>query len=255
MAGGLGTRLRPLTNRAPKAMIPVNGRPFLEYEVDLLKRNKISDLVLCLGYLGEQVEEHFGDGKKFGVRIRYSHDGRELLGPIGGLKMAEPLLEGEFFVTYGDAYLRMDYAGMMATLRRSRKLAAMAVYKNEGRFGRSDVVAEDGLVTAYDKKRTLPKMVWVNFGVSAVKKDALAGVEAGTFCDEETFYGSLIRKKQLVAYATFERFYEIGSERSLAEFRDFVSAPTRTEAGEMRKTVEGLRRWDKDEKGSRARQG
>ena len=246
LAGGLGTRLRPLTEKVPKAMIPVDGRPFLEYEVALLKENKIDDLVLCLGYLGEQVEEHFGDGKKFGVKIRYSYDGKELLGPIGGLKSAEPLLGSRFFVTYGDAYLRMDYAGMMEALRLSGRLAAMAVYRNEGRFGKSDVVAEGGLVTAYDKKRMLPGMAWVNFGVSAMKKRALAGVRPGESCDEESFYGGLVKRGQLLAYETFERFYEIGSERSLDEFRDFVTRPAKDRTGQMRKLVGELRKWDRD---------
>ena len=224
LAGGLGTRLRPLTEKVPKAMVPVDGRPFLEYEVALLKEHGVDDLVLCLGYLGEQVEEHFGGGSKFGVKIRYSYDGEELLGPIGGLKRAEPFLGEEFFVTYGDAYLRMDYAGMMTALRLSGRLAAMAVYRNEGRFGRSDVVAKDGMVAAYDKKKALPGMNWVNFGVSAMKKEALAGVEEGRFCDEEAFYGSLLNRRELMAYETSERFYEIGSPEGLAEFRDFRRA-------------------------------
>jgi len=222
LAGGLGTRLRPLTNKVPKAMVPVNGRPFLEYEIELLKANQVEDLVICLGYLGEQVERYFGDGKKFGVRLRYSHDGKELLGPIGGLKMAEPLLEDEFFVTYGDAYLRMNYVGMMAELRASKKLAAMAVYRNDGKFGKSDIIAKDGLVTSYDKKKTLPGMVWVNFGVTALKRAALDTVETGRYCDEETYYGGLVRRKQLAAYETFDRFYEIGSPEGLEEFTRFI---------------------------------
>lgn len=246
LAGGLGTRLRPLTEEVPKAMVPVNGRPFLEYEIDLLRKNGVDDIVLCLGYRGEQIENHFNEGKEFGVKIRYSHDGEELLGPIGGLKQAEPLLEGEFFVTYGDAYLRMNYADLMATLRRGGKLAAMAVYKNEGRFGKSDIIARKGLVTAYDKRRTLPGMLWVNFGVSAMKKEALAGVEAGVYCDEERFYGALVKQKQLQAYETFERFYEIGSEPALAEFRDFISTKPPTERDKMGKLAGNLRRWNEE---------
>jgi N-acetyl-alpha-D-muramate 1-phosphate uridylyltransferase len=223
LAGGLGTRLRPLTEKVPKAMVSVNGRPFLEYELELLKRNKVTDIVLCLGYLGEQVEEHFGDGRRFGVKIRYSHDGKELLGPIGGLKTAEHLLGDEFFVTYGDAYLRMNYEEMMAVLNQSKKLATMAVYKNEGRFGRSDIIAKNGFVVAYDKTRSLSGMLWVNFGVSALKKEALSEVEPGRYCDEETFYGALIKRKQLVSYQTYDRFYEIGSPQGLDEFARFIA--------------------------------
>ena len=244
LAGGLGTRLRPVTRKVPKAMVQVNGRPFLEYEVALLRSSRVDDLVLCLGYLGEQVEEHFGDGKRYGVRMRYSHDGRELLGPIGGLKMAESLLADEFFVTYGDAYLRTDYAGLMDALRRSDKLAVMAVYKHRGRLGKRDVVVKDGSVTAYDKKRALPGMEWTNFGVTAMKKAALGGVVAGRPCDEESFYGGLVRRRELLAFETYDRFYEIGTERSLAEFREFVTRPPSSERERMNDLVSSLRRLD-----------
>ena len=244
LAGGLGTRLRPITDKVPKAMVPVNGRPFLEFEVDLLRNNHVDDLVLCLGYLGEQVEEHFGDGKKFGVRMRYSHDGKELLGPIGGLKMAEGLLDDCFFVTYGDAYLRMDYAGLMAALGRSRKLAAMAVYRHGGRLGKRDVVVKSGYVAVYDKKKSLPEMEWTNFGVTAMRKTTLGSVEAGKPCDEESFYGDLVRRRELLAYETYERFYEIGTERSLAEFSDFISRPPPSERKRLDGMVSSLRRLD-----------
>ena len=222
LAGGLGTRLRPLTEKVPKAMVPVDGRPFLEYEIQLLKSNSVNDIVLCVGYLGDQIEGHFGDSKRFGVKIRYSHDGKELLGPIGGLKAAEPLLDDQFFVTYGDSYLRTDYAGMMASLRLGKKLGVMAVFRNEGRFGKSDIIAKDGLVTAYDKKETRPGMVWVNFGVTALRREALSRVEPGRFCDEVSFYGGLVAERQLVAYETFDRFYEIGSPEGLREFSHFI---------------------------------
>ena len=245
LAGGLGTRLRPITNKMPKAMVPVNGRPFLEYEIDLLRRNEVVDIVLCLGYLGGVIEEHFGDGSRLGVRIRYSHDGDEPLGPIGGLKAAEDLLDSAFFVTYGDAYLRLDYRGLMSTLLRSGKLGAMAVYKNEGRYGKSDVAVQDGFVTAYDKKKTLPGMVWVNFGVTALRKSALAGLGAGRPCEEEPFYRDLLERRQLLAYQTSDRFYEIGSQRSLAEFVAFISKPARTEAQGAKDLVTDMRRWQR----------
>ena len=223
LAGGLGTRLRPLTEKVPKALVPVGGRPFLEYEIELLKQNSIDDIVLCLGYLGEQVEEHFGDGKKFGVKIRYSHDGEELLGPIGGLKMAEEMLASEFFVTYGDAYLRLDYNGLMATLLRSGRMGAMAIYRNDGKHGKSDLVVQDEFVTAYDKKATLPGMVWINFGVTALRKAALKRLIAGRKYDEEPFYRDLIERRQLLAYETNERFYEIGSPQGLDEFTRLIA--------------------------------
>jgi NDP-sugar pyrophosphorylase family protein len=203
-------------------MAPVHGRPFLEYELELLKSSGVDDVVLCIGHLGAKVMEHFGDGEAFGVRIGYSHDGKEPLGPIGALKLAEPLLEDAFLVTYGDAYLRLDYRGLMAALRASGKLGVMAVYRNEGRFGRSDVVVRNGMVAAYDKKRPLEGMEWINFGVSALRRSALESVKSGKFCEEEEFYGGLIKQAQLASFRARERFYEIGSQASLKEFGEFI---------------------------------
>jgi NDP-sugar pyrophosphorylase family protein len=183
LAGGLGTRLRPLTERIPKALARVNGRPFLEYEIELLRSHGVDDIVLCVGYLGENIRKHFGEGSEFGVRIRYSSEGDSLLGPIGGLKMAERLLAESFFVTYGDAYLRLDYGLMMRELIDAEEPAMMGVYRNEGRFGRSDVVVENGFVTLYDKVGSTPSKNWINFGVTAMRKDALAPVEKGRIMD------------------------------------------------------------------------
>ena len=224
LAGGIGTRLRPLTESIPKAMVPVQGRPFLEYELGLLKSNGVDDVVLCVGYLGEQIERHFGDGTWFGVKIRYSRDGNLPLGPIGALKNAQEMLEGEFFVTYGDAYLRLSYQNMMDVLRQSDALGLMAVYWNRGEYGRSDVIVRGNQIVEYNKKEDKPGMDWINFGVSALRKSALERVRRGEFCDEESFYGGLIRDRQLRAFEVRERFYEIGTPIGLDEFTAHVKA-------------------------------
>jgi len=223
LAGGLGTRLRPLTETVPKALIPVRGRPFVDYQLDLLKKSGIDDFVLCVGNLGEMVQSHLGDGSAYGCSIRYSYDGPRLLGPAGALKRAEGLLENRFFVTYGDAYLRAPYGAIMEALVSSRKQGVMAVYRNENRFGKSDIVVEGGEVVRYDKKNRVGGMDWINYGVTALRKEALALIPGGDFCDEETFYGSLIKRKELLAFEVKERFYEIGTPDSLSEFEAFVA--------------------------------
>jgi len=223
LVGGLGTRLMPLTKTIPKPMVRVKGKPFLEYEIRLLKKSGIGDFVLCVGHLGEQVEAYFGDGSGLGVRVRYSHDGPKLMGPAGALKKAEPLLEECFFVTYGDAYLRADYKAMMRALVASGSLAMMAVYKNNNKFGKSDVVVEEGRVVRYDKRGKGKGMDWVNFGVSALRREALDFIPADRECGEEEFYGELIRRGQLLAFPLRHRFYEIGSPSSLREFERFIA--------------------------------
>lgn len=223
LAGGLGTRLRPLTETMPKAMTPVRGRPFLEYEIALLSAAGVTDLVLCVGYMGDAIERHFGGGSEHGVSIRYSRDGPGLIGPAGALKRAEPLLEEAFFVTYGDAYLRAPYREIMQALVSSKALGMMAVYENDNRLGRSDLVVEGGRVVRYDKKGAAEGMHWINFGVSALRRAALDLIPPDRACDEEEFYGRLIGRGELLAFEVKERFYEIGTPGSLKEFEAFVS--------------------------------
>lgn len=222
LAGGLGTRLRPLTNQVPKAMVKANGKPFLEYELLLLKSKGISDFVISVSYLAHVVTDYFKDGSQLGIKIKYSYDGDEQLGAAGAIKKAEPLLTDIFFVTYGDAYLRADYVDAMSKFSKRPELGMMMVYKNQNEHGKSDLVVEDGLVTAYDKKRMVEKMNWINYGVSLLRKDSLGFIPADTVCGEEQFYGDLIKEKQLLAYEVYDRFYEIGSPSSLNEFEQFL---------------------------------
>jgi len=222
LAGGLGTRLRPLTETLPKVLVPVRGRPFVDYQLDLLKHSGIDDFVFCVGYLGERIQRHLGDGRNYGCTIRYSFDGPRLLGPAGALKRAEGLLGNRFFVTYGDAYLRAPYGDMMETLASLDRLAIMSVYRNDNRFGKSDVVVRGGAVVRYDKSNMGRGMDWINYGVTVLKKEALAIIPEGEFCDEEAFYGSLIKRRELLAFEVKERFYEIGTPGSLSEFEAFI---------------------------------
>ena len=241
LAGGLGTRLRPLTDKMPKCMASVNGRPFLGYELELLASHGVDDIVLCVGYLGEMIRGRFGDGADFGVKIRYSSEGDRLMGPIGALKMAERYLKEEFFVTYGDAYPRLGYRAMMDALLDHEEPAVMAVYRNEGRLGRSDVVVEDGFVTVYDKAQRAPGMDWINFGVTAMRREALGSLERGRVCGEVSFYGGLAREGKLRAFEVGERFYEIGTKERLEEFAAFITGQPRDERAALKGLVTRLR--------------
>lgn len=224
LAGGMATRLRPLTEAVPKSMLPVNGVPFLEHQLCLLRRHGVTDIVLCIGYLGDAIKGYFGDGRRFGLQISYSEEKGRLLGTAGAVKQAQPLLREEFFVTYGDSYLMLDYGEIMAYFRRSHKLGLMVVLRNEDRWDRSNVVVADGLVEIYDKRRRLPGMVHIDEGLSLLRKEALSLIPDGAVMDLEEFHQALIRQRELMAYEVQQRFYEIGSLRGLEEFRQLVSS-------------------------------
>jgi NDP-sugar pyrophosphorylase family protein len=204
-------------------MVPIQGKPFLELKILDMKKFGVKDFVLCVGYLGQVIEDYFRDGRRLGVRIRYSYDGRKMLGPIGALKKAQQLLHLSFLVTYGDNYLALDYGRMASRLSRRGKLGMMAVYHNRNRFGRSDAAVRGDYVVRYLKNGHGGDLEWINYGISALNRDALKFVGGG-FSDEEGFYNELISRKQLLAYRVNKRFFEIGDAASLNEFERFWSS-------------------------------
>ena len=204
-------------------MVPVKGKPFLEYQLQHLSSSGIKDFVLCVGYLGEQVRDYFGDGTRLGITLEYSFDGEKPLGVAGALKRSEPLLHDVFFATYGDAYLRADYPATYREFLQRHELGMMLVYENHDERGKSDLAVKDGFVTKYSKRNQTPDMVWINYGVSLLRKEALQHIPVNRECGEEEFYGELISHGELLAKKVSTKFYEIGSPRGLKEFEEFLS--------------------------------
>jgi len=213
LAGGLGTRLRPLTEQIPKVMLSVDGQPFLLYLLRLLKDNGISDIVLCVGYLGEQVQQFFGTGENLGIRIRYSEEKGDLLGTGGALKQAQSLLDERFFVINGDTYLPIDYGDVEDAFLRFNRKAVMVVYDNQEDTGVRNNVAldEDLMVTGHEKETPTLDFKYVEAGVLALRREALELLEPGQPASlEKGLYPALIRQRELAAYVTTQRFYDIG---------------------------------------------
>jgi NDP-sugar pyrophosphorylase family protein len=223
LAGGLATRLRPITERIPKSLVPVAGKPFLAHQLELLRSRGIRRAVLCIGYLGEMIQRDFGN-EKFGVKLDYAFDGPKLLGTGGAIKHALPLLGGEFFVLYGDSYLPVEYAPIADFFQRSGRLGCMTVYRNEGKYDTSNVVFADGEIKVYDKKAKLPEMRHIDYGLSLFKAAAFDSYPAGQPFDLAEVMGKLVRKKQLAGYEVRERFYEIGSPAGLAELETLLQS-------------------------------
>jgi NDP-sugar pyrophosphorylase family protein len=226
LAGGLATRLRPITEKIPKSLVPVAGEPFLAHQLKLLHARGIRRVVLCVGHLGEMIERDFG-GEKFGVKLDYSFDsprqsaatagGEKLLGTGGAIKRALPKLGDEFFILYGDSYLPLDYAPVAEFFHRSGKAGLMTVYRNEGRYDASNVVFRDGEIVVYDKKLKSPEMKHIDYGLSLFKASVFEAFPADEKFDLADVMQKLVREKQLAGYEVSERFYEMGSPTGLAE--------------------------------------
>lgn len=217
LAGGLATRLRPATDKLPKALLSVAGEPFLVHQLRLLRSEGFHKIVICVGYLGELIEANIGDGKRFGLEIDYSPDGPTLLGTGGALRRAISKLGERFLVIYGDSYMPVDYAAVVEAFVRSEKPALMTVFENEGRWDTSNVWFEAGEIHRYEKKVRTPEMRHIDYGVSVLTAGIFANFPDNSPFDLADLYSQLVSHKHMAAYEVKQRFYEIGSAEGLAE--------------------------------------
>ena len=229
LAGGKATRLYPLTETIPKSLVDVAGRPFIFYQLDVLRRNGIEHVVICAGYLGERIREVLGDGSRMGLCIDYVFDGPVLLGTGGALRRALPALGEAFFVLYGDSFLEVDYGQVETVFHNSGKLGLMTVYENSGNWDRSNVIFRNGNIVRYDKKNPTPDMSYIDYGLGVLTKKAFDDEPAGQFFDLANVYRRLLERGQLAGFEVQQRFYEIGSPEGLAETRAYLAQ--RSQAG------------------------
>jgi MurNAc alpha-1-phosphate uridylyltransferase len=220
LAGGLGTRLGERVRDTPKPLLEVAGRPFLEHQLALLAEHGAREVVVCVGYLGEQIESRIGS-ELFGVKVAYSFDSPELDGTLGAIRRAQRLLGERFLVLYGDTYLRIDYGAFARAWRESGLPAAMAVLHNESRWDTSNAIYRDGLVLSYDKRAPTPEMHWIDYGLGALSASALSLVGEHE-SDLASLYTELSKAGRLCGFEATERFYEIGTPAALAEADAFL---------------------------------
>lgn len=224
LAGGLATRLRPITKNIPKAMLDIEGVPFIEYQIKLLKKYGINNIILCVGYKGEMIEDYLKDGTHLGVKINYSYE-ETLLGTGGAIRNAIKILNEHFLVLYGDAYLNINYKTIFDYLEKVNYSALLGVYKNEGKFDTSNVLFLDDKFILYDKENPIQEMKYIDYGVSVLSRKTIEEyIPPDVFYDLADCYNELSRKKKLAGYEVKERFYEIGSFSGLNEFKTFIKA-------------------------------
>lgn len=221
LAGGKATRLGSLTKSRPKSMVMVGNRPFLELQINMLHASGVRNIILCLGHLSQQIRDFLGDGQRLDVKIIYSIEDKPL-GTAGALKNAESLLSDTFMTIYGDSYLFLNLEEIASHFEKSRKLGLMTVYRNSGLYDRSNTAIDNnGLVVKYDKQDT-SGLEYIDYGLSVFRKQVLDWIPRGKYYPLEEVFRNLINMKELIAFETQERFYEIGSPAGLVEFQKFV---------------------------------
>jgi NDP-sugar pyrophosphorylase family protein len=227
LAGGMGTRMLPLTRDRPKALLPVAGRPFADWQLDLLAAQGFTDVVYSVGHLGGMLRAFVGDGARWGVRVAWSDEGDELRGTGGALRLALDAgrLEPDFAVVYGDSFLPIAVDAVRAAFVESGLPALMTVYCNEGRFDTSNVRFEHDRVVAYRKGGPDPQMRFIDAGVGWLARDVITErVPADTVVDLATVYGVLSAEGLLAGFELHERFYEVGSPEGLEALERYLAS-------------------------------
>ena len=224
LAGGLATRLRPITEKIPKSLIEVAGKPFIFHQLQYLRKEGIRKVVLCLGYLCEMIQEEVGDGSKFDLDITYSYDGDFLLGTGGSIKKALPILDENFYVLYGDSFLPIHFKPIEDFFFKCKKPALMTIILNENKWDKSNVMFKEKTLLEYNKKEPKSEMKFIDYGLAVLSKSLFDKYEGKVAFDLADLYHLLSIKNQLAGFEVNERFYEIGSHQGIKETELYLTA-------------------------------
>jgi len=226
LAGGLATRLRPVSETIPKSLIPINDAPFVMHQLALLKKSGFKNVHFCLGYLGQLVEDAILQSEYINsINITFSYDGDKLLGTGGAVRKILNELPDNFFITYGDSYLDIDYKEIENYFNRNKKndtTSLMTVFKNEGKWDTSNVIFENNKILLYSKRIKDPKMQYIDYGLGILAKNNFKGFPENENFDIAEIYEKLSIDKNLLGLETIRRFYEVGSFSGIEDISNYI---------------------------------
>ena len=221
LAGGLGTRMWPLTEACPKTLLPVLGQPFAWYQMQWLAGQGVDEVVYCIGHQGDQIKS-FWDTRLSPVQsVRFVDEGPFLRGTAGALRLAfdRGLLDPVFLVLYGDSFLPIEFAPVWSAFEASELPALMTVLRNDGRWDASNVIYDGGRVLLYDKSPNA-QMRYIDYGLSVFRREIVASVQQA---DLAAVFHDLSLRGELAGFEVRKRFYEIGSPSGLRDFEEYLS--------------------------------
>lgn len=221
LAGGLATRLRPLTEKIPKSLVDINGYPFIHHQIELFIKKGATHIHFCLGYLGDQVENYINENFIDVCRFTFSYDGNVLRGTGGAIVNALDILPDLFLVTYGDSFLNIDYKGVYQFAKSNDNICVMTVFKNSGLHDKSNVEFKNGYLIKYSKTDITPSMDFIDYGLLCFNKSVFSGWTKERF-DLADLCTDLVQQKKMIGYEVYQRFFEIGSFQGIEDFSQYL---------------------------------
>jgi NDP-sugar pyrophosphorylase family protein len=216
LAGGKGTELRPITYEIPKHMIPIKGRPILEYQIDLLRKHDVRDIILSIGYLGSKIKEYFGDGSKFGVKITYVEED-EPHGTAGAVKMAAPLLDETFLILNGHNLVNIDI-GSLYEFHKDRNAIVTIALKTKSDAGGFGVAQMEGSrITNFVEKPKKPESNLINAGVYVAEPSIFEFIGKGKISLEKDVFPKISSEKKLLGFPFSDQWFCIKDEKDYEE--------------------------------------
>lgn len=223
LAGGIATRLGAVSEQTPKAMMPIAGKPFIDYQLRLLAEQHVNDVVLSVAHLGKQIEDFVGDGSAYGISVKYVYDGPKRLGTGGAIKAALNVVPDCFGVLYGDTYLDIEYNPIYESFVKSGKKGLMTVLQNENSWDKSNVLFENGEIKVYDKHNPTKQMRHIDYGLSIMSKSCFDDYHDNEAFDLSEVFERCIKRGEMAGFEVHKRFYEIGTPTSLLETEQYLT--------------------------------
>lgn len=222
LAGGLGTRISSVSDGLPKSLIKIKNRTFLSWQLELLQKNGVHDLILCLSHKADLIEKYLSEEKFFGMNITISRDGENQLGTGGAIINALPLLNSSFMVVYGDSYLPTSFMEISNFFEKQKRLSLMTVTKYSNGNEPKNVLVKNGIICAYSKLNPSPEMNYIDYGLNFFSKRTFENYSMHEKIDLSQIQMNLALQNQLAAFEVTERYYEVGSVQGIIEFEESV---------------------------------
>jgi NDP-sugar pyrophosphorylase family protein len=222
LCGGQATRLGALTKHLPKSLIPIHGKPFIDWQLELIRNQGAREVVLCTGHLDQALREYVGNGSRYNLRISYSHENKPL-GTAGALRQAIPLLPPAFFVTYGDSYLEYPWSRIFKDFERSQTNSHLSIYPNRGQWDNSNIQVSKGQLLYFSSPTSADACEYIDYGLSILTRAAVSAFPShGDLKDE---LQRMSTDGQISFTIVDKRFFEIGSKQGIADLTKHLPQP------------------------------